>query len=186
VNNASVQLRPVHSDDLWLFERQAVDPDAGGNFNWSGYKNVARIRNQLGQDGLVNQDGGRLCVLSDGVVAGNVLWNKATYGIPEWWCWNIGIALLPEFRGKGIGSTAQLLLVNYLFDTTAVERVEAYTDVENKAEQRALEHIGFTQEGTLRAAQFRNGQWCDLFLYSLLRRQRNVLGANGPGPTEST
>jgi RimJ/RimL family protein N-acetyltransferase len=46
--------------------------------------------------------------------------------------------------------------------------VEAATDVENFAEQRALEKAGFSREGIMRHAQFRDGAWRDIILYSRL------------------
>jgi RimJ/RimL family protein N-acetyltransferase len=169
VEKESVQLRPVRGDDLWLFERKAVDPDAGGAFNWTGYKDLAGVRRQYERDGLIGPDGGRLIVANDDIVMGDAAWSKVTYGIPAWWCWSIGISLLPEFRRQGFGTRAQLLLVGYLFDTTSAERVQAYTDVENIAEQRSLERVGFAKEGTIRSVQFRSGQWCDVFIYGMLR-----------------
>ena len=54
---------------------------------------------------------------------------------------------------------------------TLVERIEAETDVENVAEQRALERAGFTREGVLRHAQFRAGRWRDSVIYSILRAE---------------
>ena len=48
-------------------------------------------------------------------------------------------------------------------------RVEASTDITNSAELRALEKAGFTREGVLRKAQWRNGDWHDLVVYSKLR-----------------
>jgi RimJ/RimL family protein N-acetyltransferase len=69
----------------------------------------------------------------------------------------------------GHGSAAQRMLAGYLFATTPVNRVEASTDVENIAEQKALERAGFTREGVLRGAQFRDGGWHDLVGYARLR-----------------
>jgi hypothetical protein len=77
--------------------------------------------------------------------------------------------LLGEDRGRGHGREAQRQLAAYLFAHTPVERVEASTDVVNAAEQRALERAGFTREGILRHAQFREGGFHDLVLYSKLR-----------------
>jgi RimJ/RimL family protein N-acetyltransferase len=48
-------------------------------------------------------------------------------------------------------------------------RIEAHTDVENFAEQRALEKAGFTREGVLRSVVFRDGRWRDALSYSVLR-----------------
>jgi RimJ/RimL family protein N-acetyltransferase len=170
VDDARVVLRPATADDFWLFERQAVDPDAGGAFNWSGYRDIRATRRRFDDNGLITPDGGCLVVARDGAAAGTVVWNKVWYGTATWWCWNIGISLLPEHRGKGVGTLAQRLLVAYLFDTAPVQRVEAYTDVENVAEQRALERAGFTREGVLRSTQFRDGRWRDLVMYAIVRR----------------
>ncbi|WP_237330262.1 GNAT family N-acetyltransferase [Streptomyces sp. BA2] len=52
--------------------------------------------------------------------------------------WTIGIRLLPEARGRGVGARAQRLLVRYLFAHTPVTRIEADTEAENTAERRAL------------------------------------------------
>jgi RimJ/RimL family protein N-acetyltransferase len=81
----------------------------------------------------------------------------------------IGIDLVPEGRGQGLGTEAQRLLADWLFDTTEANRVEASTDVENLAEARALEKAGFRLEGVTRGAQFRAGAYHDLVLYARLR-----------------
>lgn len=162
-------LRPATADDFWLFERQAVDAHAAGTFNWSGFRDARATRRRFDENGLIAPDGGSLIVESDGAVVGTVSWTKVYYGTPTWWCWNIGISLLPEYRGKGVGTLAQKQLVDYLFDTGPVQRVEAYTDVDNVAEQRALEKAGFTREGVLRSTQFRAGRWRDLLVYSVVR-----------------
>jgi [ribosomal protein S5]-alanine N-acetyltransferase len=83
-----------------------------------------------------------------------------------------GAALLPEHRGRGLGTLAQRRLVDHLFRFTTVHRLEAGTDAENHAEQKALERIGFTREGVLREVAFRDGAWRDCVLYSLLRDQQ--------------
>jgi RimJ/RimL family protein N-acetyltransferase len=78
---------------------------------------------------------------------------------------NIGISLVNEYRGKGIGSIAQRLLAVELHNQGIV-RVEAQTDIENIAEQRALEKAGFKYEGTLRKAQARLDGLHDIQVWS--------------------
>lgn len=68
-----------------------------------------------------------------------------------------------------MGTEAQRQLVQYLFAHTLVIRVEADTEVDNIAEQRALEKVGFTREGVLRSVVFRDGQWRDGVRYGILR-----------------
>ena len=65
--------------------------------------------------------------------------------------------------------TAQRLLVRYLFAHTTAHRIEASTEADNLAEQRALEKAGFTREGICRAAGWRDGAWRDGVIYSILR-----------------
>ncbi len=81
---------------------------------------------------------------------------------------NIGISIVNEYRGKGIGAIAQHLLAEELHEQGIV-RVEAQTDVENIAEQKALTRAGFTYEGTLRKAQGRADGLHDIQVWSHVR-----------------
>lgn len=171
MDGPTVRLRPLQASDFWMLERQAADPEAAGRFNWSGFKDLAGVRRQFDRDGLIGPDEGLLAVVADDEIAGKVSWAKKAYGIADWWCWSIGIALLPDHRRRGIGTIAQRLLVEYLFATTVAERIEAYTDIDNIAEQRTLERVGFTREGMIRSTQFRDGRWRDVYLYSVLRQE---------------
>jgi [ribosomal protein S5]-alanine N-acetyltransferase len=83
--------------------------------------------------------------------------------------WEIGIALLPEYRGRGIGWRAQAMLTAYLFEHTPVYRIQAATHPENVAEQKSLEKAGFRLEGVIRGCEFRAGRMHDGYLYSRLR-----------------
>jgi RimJ/RimL family protein N-acetyltransferase len=98
-----------------------------------------------------------------------VSWRAITAGGPEGGCLEIGALLFPEHRGRGLGTAAQRLLVEYLFATTLANRLQAVTDVENLAEQRVLERIGFRREGVMRGLAFIGGQWRDGALYARLR-----------------
>lgn len=79
--------------------------------------------------------------------------------------------MAPGQRRRGVGTRAQLLLCDYLFSTTSVNRVEAVTNAANVAEQHALHAAGFTKEGVLRQAEFRAGAWHDLVMFSRLRTE---------------
>ena len=132
------------------------------------------MRRRFAADGLLSEEAGTLAVetTDDGALAGGVSWFPVSHG-PGAGCQalNIGISLLPGFRGRGYGSAAQRALAEYLFATTRTERIEAETDIDNIAEQRALERAGFTREGVLRHSQFRAGRWRDNVIYSLLRAE---------------
>jgi RimJ/RimL family protein N-acetyltransferase len=108
--------------------------------------------------------------LERGLPVGGLSYRVVSYG-GSLGCvaWNIGVGLLREERGRGIDTLAQRLLAEHLFATTELERVEASTDVDNVAEQRALEKAGFRREGVARGAQLRGGRRRDVVLYGLVR-----------------
>ncbi|MCX4764185.1 GNAT family N-acetyltransferase [Streptomyces sp. NBC_01275] len=164
----AVRLRPVREDDLAMLERFLVDPEAAGPFSWFGWADPGRFRQRWIENGLLSEDGGQLMVTSGTARLGFVAWRKIVTS-PASHCWNTGIQLLPQAQGRGVGTRAQRLLVHYLFAHTPVARIEAVTERENIAEQRALEKAGFTREGVLRSLVFRDGHWRDAVSYSVLR-----------------
>ncbi|MGE5288386.1 MAG: GNAT family N-acetyltransferase [Micromonosporaceae bacterium] len=164
----SVTLRPVTEEDLPLLERFCVEPDLMG-LDWQGYRDRGGIRRRFEKDGFLGEDDGRFMVAADGHAAGFVAWRDVDYYGRRHFCWNIGITLLPEWRGRGVGSSAQRQLADYLFQFTPVARIEAGALPQNIAEQRALERAGFTREGTLRCIGFAHGAWCDIVIYSRVR-----------------
>jgi [ribosomal protein S5]-alanine N-acetyltransferase len=163
-------LRAFREEDLPFLDRLCTDADALGVFEWAGFSDVRRRRRRWEEDGYVRPDSVALAVaLADGTVAGIASWQANDRGGPAGVCYEIGLALLPEHRGHGLGTAAQRMLVDHLFNFTTAHRLEARTDAENVAEQKALEHIGFQREGTLRGAGFRQGRWRDILIYGLLR-----------------
>lgn len=163
-----VTLRPVSEDDLPWLASLRDGPGATGPHEWHGWRNPQRERRQWAESGLLDDNGGTLIVLHGTDRVGSVSWRKVQTG-PTASNWAIGIGLAPEFRGRGYGAAAQLLVVRYLFAHTQANRIEATTEITNVAEQRALEKAGFTREGILRGTTFRQGQWHDQVIYSVLR-----------------
>jgi RimJ/RimL family protein N-acetyltransferase len=83
----------------------------------------------------------------------------------------IGYAINPSEQGKGYGTEALHLMVDYLFLAKDIHRVQANTDPENKVSQRILEKVGFKKEGVSRRSSFVRGQWRDECHYSILREE---------------
>jgi RimJ/RimL family protein N-acetyltransferase len=107
-----------------------------------------------------------------GALLGNVSWVWQRWGPnPQSRNPMIGIWLRTDARGRGAGSTAQRLLVDLFFRHTTTNRVEALTDAENLAEQRALEKAGLRHESTIRGAQWRDGAYRDTHLHAVLREE---------------
>jgi RimJ/RimL family protein N-acetyltransferase len=170
----TVRLRDATTADVDLLEAWSRSPESRGTFNNFDMPPLdgRELREALALGPLQNERNGEMIVElePDGTPIGTIGWHEVHYGPgPRSRAWNIGIALLPEFRGRGYGATAQRLLADHLFATTDANRVEAQTDVDNLAEQRALEKAGFAREGIARGAQFRAGAHHDLVTYARLR-----------------
>ncbi|WP_407271169.1 GNAT family N-acetyltransferase [Radiobacillus sp. PE A8.2] len=80
----------------------------------------------------------------------------------------VGYWLGEEFQGKGIMSKAFESLINYGFKELNLNRIEVSVAVEN-AKSRALpERFGFTEEGTIRQAEWLYDHFVDHVIYGLL------------------
>jgi len=166
----NVSLRPVSADDLTLFDEVFSTVMGAGTFQWFGHSATGALHRRFAETGLIDTDGGMLAVINADACVGRVEWFKSAWGRPETsQCWTIAAGVFPEYCRRGIGTAAQRLLAEYLFLHTRAVRIQAYTDCDNVAEQGALVNAGFVLEGVLRAAQWRQGGWHDLLIYSSLR-----------------
>ncbi len=169
---SKVRLRDLTIEDADQLDAWSADPEVRGEFNNFGGPPSPVDREALAKGPFRNERNGELIVerVDGNLPIGAVSWHRVGYGPNEGSAaWNIGISLIPSERGHGHGAEAQRLLADYLFATTAFDRVEASTDVENIPEQRSLERAGFVREGLVRGAQERSGVRHDLVNYARLR-----------------
>jgi aminoglycoside 6'-N-acetyltransferase len=147
------------------------DIEVNGEFNFFGFSSAQSLEADFEKSGFLEDRQGMLLVVDgQGEPIGGVDYRSVMYGPNDASrAFSIGIHLVPEQRGQGLGAQAQAMLAQYLFDIYSVQRVEAETDVDNIAEHKSLEKAGFTREGVLRQAQWRAGRWHDLVKYSKLR-----------------
>jgi RimJ/RimL family protein N-acetyltransferase len=94
---------------------------------------------------------------------------RAHYRLNEPYGWTeIRYSLFPNERRRGYGTEAVQLMVDYLFLSKGLVRIQAIIDVRNKASQRVVEKAGFQKEGTIRKCLFNRGEWRDYYLYSII------------------
>jgi RimJ/RimL family protein N-acetyltransferase len=80
----------------------------------------------------------------------------------------IGYALAPEARGRGIATRALRLVTRYALDEVALERVHLDIATDNEASMRVAERCGYRREGVLRSLYMKPGRRQDFVVYSLL------------------
>ena len=86
-------------------------------------------------------------------------------------CIELSLGLTPKEQGRGYGTEATQLMVDYLFMSKDIARIQATIHVKNVASERVVEKVGFKREGLLRKMAFLRGEWIDFYLYSILREE---------------
>ncbi len=74
-----------------------------------------------------------------------------------------------NFSGKGIGTTATQLLLDYGFNELNLEKIYLYTEEENVKAQHLFEKVGFNKEGLLKNDIIYCGRKVNRFVYGLCK-----------------
>ncbi|TFG18495.1 MAG: N-acetyltransferase [Promethearchaeota archaeon] len=109
-----------------------------------------------------------LIELKDGTKVGSIGAWKDRSGY-----YTMGASILPEFRRQGYCSEATMLMIDYLFLSDIIERVQALANVDNVGSRKTLQKAGLKEEGVLRKFAFVYGKWCDFVMLSILREEWN-------------
>jgi RimJ/RimL family protein N-acetyltransferase len=85
-----------------------------------------------------------------------------------------GISLVPEVRGRGIGTAAIAQLVEFGFVRRNLRRIHLQAISSNTGAIRAYEKAGFVTEGRLRQHAWVRGAYEDIVLMGILRSEQTV------------
>jgi ribosomal-protein-alanine N-acetyltransferase len=165
----NVNLRVMEKEDVSLFAEWFNNPHFLGEF-WDfspAQRSKAEIEKTLENNPF--EYGHFIVEKKDGTRIGLI--NHFNMLHPLGRLLEIGYVLIPEERSKGYCTEAVQLILDYLFLSKNVERIQASTHLENKASQRVLENTGFKREGIMRKALFSRGHWQDGALFSILREE---------------
>ena len=160
----SVNLRVVEKEDLPLLLDWFNNPEIAGRYEALDFQQSKREfesrYDKLGPDEkfffIEKKDGSKIGSIGH-FPKGNLL--------------EIGYCILPDERGRGYCTEAVQIMVDYLFLSRELVRIQATTDADNFASQRVLEKAGFKKEGILRKSGFIRGKWKDGCLFSILREE---------------
>jgi len=83
----------------------------------------------------------------------------------------IGYWIGESFSGKGIVTKACQSLIRFCFEEAGLNRIEIKCATGNRRSAAVAERLGFRQEGIMREAEWVNGEFLDLNLYSLLKSE---------------
>lgn len=88
---------------------------------------------------------------------------------PEGHAATLGLWLLPDARGRGVGIRALRLVIDWSFATTDVVRIDCFIEAGNEPSLRMVERVGFRREGLLRAWDVGPRGPMDCVVWSILR-----------------
>jgi RimJ/RimL family protein N-acetyltransferase len=159
----NVNLRIIEKEDLPLLADWSNNPKFLGEFIW--FPQQSRTEWEKKYDNLTPDTKWFFIEKKDGTKIGTM------FHFPRQSALEIGYILIPSERGKGFGTEAVKIVVDYLFLSKEIVRIQAVTDLRNFASQKILEKAGFKKEGTIRKSAFIKGEWKDGCLYSFLREE---------------
>lgn len=73
------------------------------------------------------------------------------------------------YRQRGCGTDAMRLALGYAFKLLGLNRVTYLAAATNDAAVEAYQHVGFRDEGRMRQALYRDGQYSDVVMLGILR-----------------
>ena len=158
-----MNLRVVEKEDLTLIAEWRNNPEFQGEYNLLIQESKAELEKRY--DNFRPEEKWFLIEKKDGSEIGLIVLEPGS-GMQE-----IGYGIFSSERGKGYCTEAVKLVVDYLFLSKEIVRIQAHTDTRNAASVRVLEKAGFKREGIVRKHIFTRGEWRDEFLCSILREE---------------
>jgi RimJ/RimL family protein N-acetyltransferase len=159
----TVNLRVIEKEDLPLLADWCNNPDFLGPFVW--FPQASKTEWEKRYDSFTRDTKWFFIEKKDGTKIGTV------FHFPSGNYMEIGYILVPSERKKGYCSEAVKIMVDYLFLSKELVRVQAITDLDNLASQRVLQKAGFKKEGIIRKAGLTRGEWADAYLFSIIREE---------------
>jgi RimJ/RimL family protein N-acetyltransferase len=72
---------------------------------------------------------------------------------------------------KGYCTEAGHAVVKYAFEQWGLNKITSRHKATNPASGKVMQKLGMTYEGTLRQEMFKDGEFCDLVVYGLLKSE---------------
>lgn len=164
----TVTLRIPEPGDATALYRLASDPEVTKWFSWGPYQETAEARAYIDRLPDQRERGTQLDLLQVHRELGPV----GITGLSEF-SYRDRRAMVGTWFGKqawGIGANheGKALMAYLAFELLGLARLGAYANTENVRSQRALEKVGFKQEGILRGWHRHGDRQLDVAVYGML------------------
>ena len=81
----------------------------------------------------------------------------------------IGWVTHQDFQRLGLAYEASRALIDYAFENMDLHRIIANIDTRGPGSAMLAERLGMRLEGTFKDGEFFKGEWCDMWLYAILK-----------------
>jgi len=167
--NELVRLRKPKIEDSNALLLVTNDPDVMKYYGTKPYRDLKEAEDEIRWflSLFKDNEGGRWVIadkISDQYIgdAGLFNYNQKHNRI------EIGFKLKKEYWRKGIMSFSIHNILHFGFSDKRYNRIEALVDKRNESCLKTLENCGFKPEGLLREYEYENGNYVDLYMYSIL------------------
>jgi len=166
-------IRRFRTSDVEPFARYRADPVIARYQSWDSFSLENAIAFVSEQSQIVPNTPGVWAQLaielkSSGTMIGDCAF-VCTKDSP--WEAQIGYTLAWDHQGKGFAQEALNQLLKYLFVDLEKHRVIASTDTRNKPSAKLVQRLGFRKEAHFIKNGFYKNEWCDEFVFALLREE---------------
>ena len=158
-----MNLRVTEKEDLPLVAEWMNNLEFSGEYE--RLRQLSKSELQKGFDSKPQDVGAFFIEKKDGTKIGGISHR------PQGKAQELGFEILPNERRKGFCSEAVMIMVDYLFLSKDIPRIQAHTDARNAPAQKVLEKAGFKKEGTFKKEFFVGGEWRDSCIFAVLREE---------------
>jgi len=161
LSDEQVVLRPLAEEHVPAVERALADLEVQRWFDDRGM--TARAVVERAAERWAASEAAEFAIIDEAECVGSIWLNLGLENRA-----GVGYWLLAHARGKGLATSALLLVARWAFDALGVRRIGLNADPRNVASVRVAERVGFTREGLLRSWADVNGERVDQVSFSLL------------------
>lgn len=154
-----------------VFENWTSSENVAKYLTWAPHTSIEVTKEYLTAEEENRDEGWGIILKETGQLIGNIAVIEDKRKIKTK---TLGYVLGEKFWNHGYMSEALIKVIDFLFETTDVNRIEAEHDTKNPNSRKVMAKAGMTFEGVLREAGYNNQGIVDVAYYSILRSDRKA------------
>lgn len=165
-----VGLRPLHEDDIPLLHEWANDKDLAQYVNNNLPLSLDQEKEWFKRASTATKTDMVLGIveIENGTLIGTMGINKIEY--PSATATTGAVIGNKEYRDKGYGTEAKMLLLEYAFKELGLRKIYSYVIEFNKRSIRYSEKCGYKEEARLPKHYFRKGKYWDKIILAVYKK----------------